>query len=86
MPLGPWELGIILLIVIIIFGVGKLPQIGGALGQGIREFRTGAQDPDGEKARQEEERVVVKEIDRPRERVGAVENERVIVVKDDEEK
>ena len=86
MPLGPWELGIILLIVIIIFGVGKLPQIGGALGQGIREFRTGAADSDGEKARQEDERTVVKEIDRPRERVGAVENERVIVVKDDEEK
>ncbi|CAN5333234.1 MAG: twin-arginine translocase TatA/TatE family subunit [Chloroflexia bacterium] len=89
MPLGPWELGIILLIVIIIFGVGKLPQIGGALGQGIREFRTGASDPDGEKARQEEEHTVVKEIDRPRERVGAVENERVterVIVKDDEEK
>lgn len=42
MPVGPWELAIILLIVIIIFGVGKLPQIGGALGQGIREFRTSA--------------------------------------------
>ncbi|HLT19635.1 MAG TPA: twin-arginine translocase TatA/TatE family subunit [Thermomicrobiales bacterium] len=39
MPVGPLELGIILIIIIIIFGVGKLPQIGGALGQGIREFR-----------------------------------------------
>lgn len=42
MPLGPWELAIILLIVIIIFGVGKLPEIGGALGKGIREFKESA--------------------------------------------
>ena len=37
--LGPLELIIILVIIIIIFGVGKLPQIGGALGRGIHEFR-----------------------------------------------
>lgn len=42
MPLGPWELAIILVIIVIIFGVGKLPEIGGALGKGIREFKTGA--------------------------------------------
>jgi len=44
--LGPWELAIILLIVVIIFGVGKLPEIGGALGKGIKEFRTSAKDAD----------------------------------------
>lgn len=44
MPLGPWELAIILVIVIIIFGAGKLPEIGGALGKGIREFRETARD------------------------------------------
>jgi sec-independent protein translocase protein TatA len=44
MPVGPLELGIILVIIIIIFGVGKLPQIGGALGQGIREFRQSSRD------------------------------------------
>jgi sec-independent protein translocase protein TatA len=37
--LGPMELVIILLIVIIIFGAGKLPEIGGALGKSIKEFR-----------------------------------------------
>ena len=47
MPVGPLELGIILVIIIIIFGVGKLPQIGGALGQGIREFRESSR-PDAE--------------------------------------
>lgn len=42
--LGPTELIIILVIVIIIFGVGKLPEIGGALGKGIKEFRSASQD------------------------------------------
>ena len=37
--LGPMELIIVLVIVMVIFGVGKLPQIGGAMGKAIREFR-----------------------------------------------
>lgn len=32
---------IILTIIIIVFGVGKLPRVGGAVGEGIREFRRG---------------------------------------------
>jgi sec-independent protein translocase protein TatA len=46
--LGPFELIIILLIIIIIFGVGKLPQIGGALGKGIKEFRSATQGEEEE--------------------------------------
>ena len=41
--LGVPELLIILVIIVLVFGVGKLPQIGKAVGQGIREFREGAQ-------------------------------------------
>ena len=37
--IGPMELLIILAVVIIIFGVGRLPEVGGALGKSIREFR-----------------------------------------------
>lgn len=37
--LGVPELIIILLIILVIFGAAKLPQIGGALGKSIREFR-----------------------------------------------
>lgn len=75
MPIGPWELAIILVIVIIIFGVGKLPQIGGALGQGIREFRTsaGGSDTDGDATT-----TTSTEADRKN-------NERVTVVKETEE-
>jgi len=39
--IGPWEIGLILLIILIFFGVGKLPQVGNALGKGIRAFRRG---------------------------------------------
>ena len=39
--MGPWEIGLILVIILIIFGVGKLPQVGGALGKGMRAFRRG---------------------------------------------
>ncbi|MEW6443467.1 MAG: twin-arginine translocase TatA/TatE family subunit [bacterium] len=38
-PIGPTELIVILVIVLIIFGAGKLPEIGGALGKGIRNFK-----------------------------------------------
>jgi sec-independent protein translocase protein TatA len=37
--LGWQELAIILVIVVIIFGAGKLPEIGGALGKSIKEFK-----------------------------------------------
>ncbi len=36
---GPWEIGLILIIILIVFGAGKLPQIGDALGKTVREFR-----------------------------------------------
>jgi sec-independent protein translocase protein TatA len=37
--IGPMELVLILVLVMIVFGVGRLPEVGGALGKGIREFR-----------------------------------------------
>jgi sec-independent protein translocase protein TatA len=36
---GPLELALILVIVAMLFGVGKLPEVFGAVGKGIREFR-----------------------------------------------
>lgn len=40
--IGVSELIIILVIILIIFGVGKLPEIGGGLGKAIRNFREAA--------------------------------------------
>lgn len=46
--IGLPELLILLVIIIIIFGVGKLPEIGGALGKGIREFRSASEGSETE--------------------------------------
>ncbi|MFC1992374.1 twin-arginine translocase TatA/TatE family subunit [Chloroflexota bacterium] len=58
-PPGPWEIALILLIILIIFGVGKLPQVGDALGKGMRAFRKGQigeddSEDDSEKEKAEE--------------------------------
>lgn len=37
--IGPMELIILLAIILVIFGVGRLPEIGGAMGKAIRGFR-----------------------------------------------
>ena len=48
MGLGWQELTIVLVIVIIIFGAGKLPELGSGLGRGIRDFKLhAAGDDDG---------------------------------------
>jgi sec-independent protein translocase protein TatA len=39
--LGATELIIILVLVLIIFGAGKLPQVAGSLGKGLRNFKDG---------------------------------------------
>jgi sec-independent protein translocase protein TatA len=44
--IGPWELVIILLIVVVIFGAGRLAEIGGAVGKSVREFRSATHDDD----------------------------------------
>ncbi len=44
--LGPVELTIILVIVLLIFGAGKLPQIGDALGKSIKNFKRAASGKD----------------------------------------
>ena len=44
--LGPAELMIIFLIVIVLFGASRLPQIGKGLGEGIRNFKKGMKAAD----------------------------------------
>ncbi len=47
--LGGGELIIILVIVIILFGVGRVSRIGGELGEAVRNFRQGMQDGESDK-------------------------------------
>ncbi len=44
--LGPWELVIVLVIVLIVFGAGKLPSIGAAVGQAMKNFKKSSHDED----------------------------------------
>jgi len=63
--LGAMELGIILLIILMVFGVGKLPQVGSSLGKAIRSFKDGASGGDETKAKEEPEAV-----EKPKRRVA----------------
>ena len=47
--LGPWEIVAIVAVVLIIFGVGRLPQALGSLGKGVRAFKRGVAGEDIDK-------------------------------------
>jgi sec-independent protein translocase protein TatA len=53
--LGPTELIIILIIVVLLFGVGRISKISGELGSGIRAFRDGLKGDQEKKSESEEE-------------------------------
>ena len=44
MSIGIWQVVLILLIVLIIFGAGKLPQVMGDLAKGMKSFKSGLKD------------------------------------------
>ena len=46
MDIGPTELLIVLVIVVILFGGGRIAKLGGELGSGLREFRKGLSGED----------------------------------------
>ena len=52
--LGGWEWVIILVIVVLVFGVGRIGRLGEELGKGVREFRKGIREGDEEKSADEE--------------------------------
>lgn len=44
---GPMEIIVILLVILLLFGAKRLPEIGRALGDGIREFKKAIKDGSG---------------------------------------
>ncbi len=44
---GLLEIGLILVVVAMVLGRGKLPQVGGAIGEGMRAFRRAMSNPNG---------------------------------------
>lgn len=51
--LQPTHLILILVVVLIVFGPGKLPDVGKAVGKSIREFKSATSGDDGQKAKAE---------------------------------
>ena len=46
--LGMWEIMLIFLVVLLLFGAKRLPEIGSSLGKGIREFKSSVREIEGE--------------------------------------
>jgi sec-independent protein translocase protein TatA len=69
--IGPTELVLVILILLIIFGPGKLAGLGSSLGKSIREFRNATQEP-------EEEETVEREVTEVRKVDGKVVEEKVV--------
>ncbi|CEG20372.1 Sec-independent protein translocase protein TatA [Anaplasma phagocytophilum] len=44
MTLGPWQVFLVLLIILVLFGAGKLPQVMGDLGKGMKNLRRELKD------------------------------------------
>jgi len=53
--LGIWELLLILAIFLLLFGAKRLPEIGGSLGKGIREFKESIEEIEDGEGREEED-------------------------------
>ncbi|MBM3328103.1 MAG: twin-arginine translocase TatA/TatE family subunit [Calditrichaeota bacterium] len=50
MRLGPWEIALIVMFVIVLFGARKIPEIMRGFGSGIKEFKKGMKEEDAESA------------------------------------
>ena len=52
--LNPWELGLILMAILLLFGAKRVPEIARSLGKGIREFRSSVEGKDDEPVKSDE--------------------------------
>ena len=50
MSIGPWQVIIVLVIILILFGAGKLPRVMGDLAKGVKNFKKGLNEEDRETA------------------------------------
>ena len=46
--IGPLEIGLVLLIVLLLFGAKRIPEIARSLGRGIKEFKKGVREVENE--------------------------------------
>lgn len=53
--LNPWEIGLIFLVILLLFGARRLPEIGRSMGRGIREFKSSVEGKDKDDAEDKSE-------------------------------
>ena len=69
---GPWEWIVVLVIVLIVFGAGKLPKVMAQMGKGVKAFKDGLNNPEDSETKSietnatnmEEEVVEIEEVER----------------------
>ena len=61
-PLGPLEIAIIVGVIVLLFGVGRISRIGGDLGSSIKEFRRAIRDDNSEQAEATEATEATEEV------------------------
>lgn len=47
----PWQLLLVLLVIVLVFGASRLPELGRALGEGIRNFKKGLSEEEEAKSK-----------------------------------
>ncbi len=62
---GPWELLLILLGLLLVFGAKRLPEMGAAMGKGIREFKKNISEMKAELDRPADSNTPERQIDQP---------------------
>ena len=49
LAIGPWQIGLIVVVVLLLFGGRKIPELMRGLGSGIKEFKDASKDEDDDK-------------------------------------
>ena len=66
MSWGPWQILLVLAIILVLFGGKKLPELAHSLGKSLGEFKTGKEEGDRETAKPEVEKAEAKQISDPK--------------------
>ena len=51
--MGPWQIAIIVIAILLLFGAKRIPELMKGLGSGVKEFKKGLKDDDSEKEKKE---------------------------------
>ena len=59
--LGPWEIGLILVIIVILFGGKKLPELARSIGQSVKQYRKATEESLEEESKESKDEITEQE-------------------------